>query len=380
MEQSISEVPKVSPEQVGHDFRNKTYEIKSTRINVSWKEFSPIPKEPKEGKPLAEIPQDEAILFLPGWSAKTAETINHLTQAFANDSGRTALSITTRPEKVVPDSLYKEAAAIRNLIVEKGLRKIILAAHSEGGIKAVDLISILQKDQNIKVEGLILLDPVGLYEQGKMELALKFSLDTLISTSITLTKNLRKNPSLILKYLQASSDIIFNMAKEMAKTKGIGYPAKLWSQIGEMAKANTHYQDVKCPVVLIQGADDPVSSADRIISKEERARYAQEAKERVDHARDLAKRFKTDRFSHDPAWRDERNQAVQKAFFPNSPDVHWLVPEKIGHHGLPYFREESISNASIGLLKRFLRTHQSPAQPASQPATVPASQGNTLQN
>lgn len=342
MEQSISEVPKVSPEQVRHGFRNETYEIESTRVNVSWKEFSPTNKE---------APQDEAVLFLAGWSAGTAKTLEHLSQRFAEDSGKKAFLVTTRPEKVVPDSLYKEAAAIRNLIVEKGLKKVIIAGHSEGGIKAVDLIDILQKEnQNIEIQGLILLDPVGLYEQRKMELVKKFSLDTAVTTPITLTKNLLKNPSLILKYLQASSDIIFNMAKEMAKTKVVGYPKKLLSQIREMAKANTHYADVKCPIVLIQGEKDPVSDHERVMPSAE-----------------------------DPKLLSGRRKILKDTFFPNSPQVDMLVPKKLGHHGIPHFRAELISKVSIGLLKRFLRTQQSPAQPIAQP-TAPASQGETSQS
>lgn len=348
MEQSVSEVPKVFPEQIKHGSQNKAYEIEGTRIDVSWKEFSPMSRE---GKPLAEISQDEAILFLPGWSAKAATTINYLTQSFANDSGRTALSITTRPEKVVPDSLYQEAKAIRNLMAEKGLKKIILTAHSEGGIKAVDLIYILQKENpNIEIQGLILLDPVGLYEQGEMELARKFGLDTLISTPITLTKNLRKNPALWLKGLRVTTDIIFNMVGEMVKAKGIGYPAKLWSQIKEMAKANTRYADVKCPVVLIQGEQDPVSDHKRVIP-----------------------------IKDGPKSLSGRSKILKDIFFPNSPRVDMLVPKKIGHHGIPYFREKSISNASLGLLRRFWETQQSHAQPIAQP-TAPASQGNILQN
>lgn len=334
MESPPSETPIVSPEQVKHGFQNKIYAIEGAKVNVSWKEFSPLSED---GKRLAEIPHDEAVLFLPGWSAKNAGTLSNLVQNFADDSKKSAFLITTRPKKIVPNSLYSESQAIRNLTVEKGLKKITLAAHSEGGIKAVDLIDILQRENpDVEIQGLILLDPVGLYKQGKMELAGKFSLDTAVSTPITLTRNLLKDPSLWLKGLQATSDIIFNIAKEMVKARGIGYPTKLWSQIAEMARENTHYQDVRCPVVLIQGEQDPVSSHERIIPTPE-----------------------------DPKSLPGRRKILKDTFFPNSPRVDMLIPKKNGHHGIPHFRAESISNASLGLLVRYWRTQQSLSQPTS---------------
>ena len=246
--------------------------------------------------------------------------------------GNQALSVTTRAEKVLPDSLYQEARAIRNMIVEKGLKKITLAGHSEGGSKAANLIDILQKENpDIDIGGLILLDPVGLYEQGKMELALKFSQDTMINTPTTLLRN----PSLTKKALQASSDIIFNIAREIKSTKALGYPKRISSQIGEMAKANTHYQDVKCPVVLIQGAKDPVSSAERVVPSNQ---------------------IIEPQTKEDESVLSQRRKILKETFFPNSPRVDMLVPEKIGHHGLPHFRSEQISKVTLGLLERIRRT------------------------
>lgn len=379
MEQPTSEVSKVPQKSVERNrniLQRRPYEIEGSKINVSWKEFSPTDKETS---------QDEAVLFLTGWSAGTAKTLEYLSQRFAEDSGKEALMTTTRPEKVVSDSLYKEAQAVRNLIVEKGLKKIIIAGHSEGGIKAVDLIDILQKEnKNIDVQGLILLDPVGLYKQNWAKFASRFTQDTLLNTPVTVLTNLAKDPSLFVKMLQAAGDIGMNIAKDIAATnlKDGTYFRKLYLQVKEMTKKNTHYQDVKCPVVLIQGAQDPVSSPDRIVSKEERIRYANEAKERADKARkyrkSLPKEDKTiPRWPNDPNWADEINQAVQKVFFPNSPYVKALVGTKIPHHGIPHFRSDSISKVALGLLRRYWKAQESLAQPTI-PAT--ASQGETLRS
>jgi pimeloyl-ACP methyl ester carboxylesterase len=323
---------KTYPEQAKHNSQSKTYEIEGAKINVSWKEFFPTNKD---------APQDEAILFLPGWSAGTAKTLRHLSQRFAEDSGTNVLSITTRTEKVIPDSLYEEAKAIRNLIIEKGLKKITIASHSEGGIKAADLIDILQKEnQDIDIQGLILLDPVGLYEQNRAKFTVTFIQDITINTVGDLAGNLikdlllghselvRRDLQATVKGTQALTDVIANIAKEMAKTRITGYPKKIWSQISEMAKTNTHYQDIKCPVVLIQGEKDPVSSPEKVLP---------EKSESISEGREILK----------------------NAFFPNSRHVNLLVGKKIPRHGMYHFRPDSISNASLGLLRRYWRGQRS---------------------
>lgn len=321
--------------------RNQMYEIDGNKVTVSWKEFSPT----------KEHPTDEAVIFFPGWSAGNSKTLEDLTKGFAEDSGRKALSVTTRANEVIPDSLYQEAKALRQMIVEKGLKKLTLAGHSEGGTKAVNLVDILQRENpEIDIQGLILLDPVGLYEQGKFELARKFTTDTLVTTPITITKDVFKNPSLVRKGFQAGTDIIFNMVREMGSTRLVGYPKKLWSQISEMAKANTHYQDVTCPVVLIQGEKDPISSHKRVIPTDQ---------------------IVEPQTKEDPVILLQRRKILKETFFPNSPQVDMLVPRKVGHHGIPHFRSEQIAKVSLGLLDRYWRNANKPAvQTTTQNVTV----------
>ncbi|MDO8664796.1 MAG: alpha/beta hydrolase [Candidatus Liptonbacteria bacterium] len=299
------------------EIHSETVDVGGEKITVSWKEFSPAKN--------AEVPTDSAVVFFPGWSAGGAETLNHLTQRFAEESGNNAFSITTRAEKVIPDSLYQEAKAVREIIIEKGLKQITLAGHSEGGSKAVNLIDILQKENpDIFIRGLALLDPVGLYEQSQRELIGAFAKDTMVNTPATAAKNFLKDPSLTVKALQAGSDIIFNIAREI-KMGGMEYIARFHALL-EIAKANKRYAKVKCPVVLIQGEQDPVSSHDRVIPSEK-----------------------------DPVLLSKRREILKNTFFPNSPQVDMLVPKKIGHHGLPHFRADEVAKTSIYMLDRYWR-------------------------
>lgn len=317
---------------------NKQYEVDGRRIGVIVKEFSPS----------KEISPDGAVIFLPGWSAGTAKTLDQLNQRFAEDSGGKSYSITTRPEQVIPDSLYQEARAIQKFIEEKGLKKIILGGHSEGASKAADLIDILQRENpDIDVEGLIALDPVGLYKQGRSELVANFAVDSMVKTPMTLVgENLRhrvirvkrafrepsgmtiKNalvPRPITKdvflgtkrAISASLDIVGNMPKQLAP------PNRLSNQIEEMAEENPRYREIKCPVVLVQGAGDMVSSPGRVIpDKEDRKSWS------------------------------VRRRVLKETIFPNSSDVSMLVAQKYPRHGLPHFRPEQIVKVALYQLNR----------------------------
>lgn len=325
--ESVPEIPQKPAEQNKNIFQKRSYEIGDIKVKVSWKEFFPTDHE---------APNGEAVLFLTGWSAGTAKTLEDLSQNFANDGKKNTLLITTRPEKVAPNSLYTESEAIKNLIVEKDLRKITIASHSEGGIKSANLIDILQKESpDIEIQGLILLDPVGLYEQNWAKFASQFALDTTINTPITLAKNFLKDPSLALKGIEASSDIIFNIAREIATTgpKEGTYLRKLYLQVKEMAKKNTHYQDVKCPVILVQGTQDPVSSPEKVVPA-----------------------------AQNPKSISGRSAILKSLFFPNSPRVYMIGARKLGHHGVPHFRGKSISGAAFYLLGRSEREQASLGQ------------------
>lgn len=299
----------------------ETQEVDEYSIQLTSREFLPSTAE--------YIPVGEMVVFLPGWSAGGAKTLDTLCQELANNSKNKTLSMQTRSEEVDSEGLYlyREARAIKQLLLEQGIKKITIAAHSEGGIKAADLIDIFQNENpEITIEGLILLDPVGLYEQSPGELAKNFVKDSLVNTPLTVLRD-REDPGSLGKSLQAADDIVLNIAKEIIHS-GAGYKHRLESEIASMAKVNNHYQDVRCPVILITGANDPVSSADQILS---------------------GKREDADLLS-------ERQKILKDTLFPNSPHVDMLVPEKYGHHGLPHFRSKQIARAATYLLGRYRHT------------------------
>ena len=296
------------------------YEADGHKVEITLKEFVPM----------HEVSEDKALIFFTGWSASDAKTLEYLSGRFAVDADSKVLQVRTATEGIRSGALRGEArAVVEKIIRERGLKEITIASHSEGGVKAANIIDILQKgNPDVEIKGLILMDPVGLYEQTPRELVSAFAADSLIATPKTILTNvLNKKPAtgrglLIKQGLQAATDIVFNAMREIRRAK-LDFPEKFRGQIAGMAGADENFEKVKCPVVLIQGAADPVSSHEKVLPSET-----------------------------DPRNLTARSEILKKAFFPNSPRVDMLVPEKLGHHGLPHFRPEEISRASLYLLKR----------------------------
>ena len=322
--------------QISKDSTSKDYNVEGTSIRVGWKEFSP--KGPaKAGK---------AVIFLTGWAVnEKSKSIQDLSQGFADSSQATSYAVQTRADKPALDSLEKEAEAVKRFIKEKGINEVILAGHSQGGIKAADLAVMLQEEEGVKVDGLILMESVGLYNQTDLTSAfIKDAGKTFVdSTASVLGSIKKKRPSFDLanKGSRAGIDIVEGILKEAANSTLHlqSYKKRLVKEVAEMSHANPKLRDVKVPVVMIQAAQDLVSNIERIVPPYEvKANATQE-----------------DGMNRLIEQRKARENYIQQNYFPNSPDVRLIVPTKIPHHGLPLFRSQSVANAAIGLLERSQR-------------------------
>lgn len=106
------ETTEVGLEQNNKGVGRKKYEIEGTGIDVSWKEFRPKKEMP--------IKSDQAVIFLTGWGVdERSKSVQDLAQAFADHSDGAALAVQTRPDVNIPESLRKQAEAIREMIRER---------------------------------------------------------------------------------------------------------------------------------------------------------------------------------------------------------------------------------------------------------------------
>lgn len=165
----------------------KTYDTEMGPVEVTWERFDASAHNAEHKKEQLA----KAVLFLPGW-AMTAESksIQPLSQSFADYADAPVYELFTFANKVPEsDMLHSEAEAIRKFIEENGLNEIVITGHSQGGDKSIDLVTLLQeKNPEINVKGLVLMDSVGLHGQGEGELAAKFAKDSMIDTPTSVAK------------------------------------------------------------------------------------------------------------------------------------------------------------------------------------------------
>lgn len=324
----------------------KLYQIESGEtIEVTAKTFDYLPKDAEPTSESRETEQN--VVFLPGWKmAADSAAVEKLGTAFAERSRGKAFAVTTRSEEMpaAKDGLYKEAMAISRFIKEKGLTNVVLAGHSQGGDKAIDLATILQQDPELRLKGLLLLDAVGLYEQEPKSLAKDFVRDSLLNTPVTMFKKLFKNPGAVSQSLKAGNSIVGGIFKEMAKS-GSKSLERMKGEVQTMARQNPRLNQIQVPVILMAGVEDLVSDPGKIIPQGEEERI-------------LAEWEQKDAEAGTETFIDPREKFLQEEVFPQSPYIRMVVPEKMGHHGLPLFRSESVANASLYLLKRFERRSQ----------------------
>jgi pimeloyl-ACP methyl ester carboxylesterase len=313
----------------------KSYTLESGEtIHLTSKEFTPKKSE------FSEKESQQTVVFLPGWAMSgDSLAITGLGQAFAEQTGNATYAISSQTEGVPhsEESLYREAHAIAKFIKEKNLTEVTIAGHSQGGSKAIDLVSLLQNDPELRIQGLILIDSMGLYEQGAANLAGSFAKDSMVNTPITMVKKSISKPSVMKQGLQAANAVVAGIGRKLISGK-LNAPTILKTEIQTMAQSNPRMKEVTVPTIIISGSEDPISHPDKIVSPDEEARI-----------------IATWEDEDDMTYKNSREEYLKQNQFPNSPYTRMIAPEKLGHHGLPFFRPESVANASLYLLKRAQR-------------------------
>jgi hypothetical protein len=194
---------------------------------------------------------------------------------------------------------------------------------------------IQENNPHINIKGLILLGPVGLYEQKASELTKNFIKD-IIKTPKT------KNSADI------AIDSIFDILEEISRA-GIDYPKILLEDIKEMAALNKKTSAIKAPIILIQGEKDLVSKPDKIIPLKNREEFDRKKEGRYQESK------KQNNNDGKTPYVDEREEYLKKSLFSSSPYVKMIIAKKLGHHALPFFRPEDVVKSAIYLLDRYHR-------------------------
>jgi pimeloyl-ACP methyl ester carboxylesterase len=330
----VSETFSPTPAEVGGE--KKTYSLESGhRVEVDSKIFHPSP----EVKARSENLPHDPVVFLPGWAMQAGfKSMEKISQSFADYSRRETFTVTSRVDESSANSLEEEAQAIAKFIKEKGLTRFSLAGHSQGGDKAILIAAILKNDPDIKIDGLILFDSVGLYDQGDLDLVAKFTSGSLLGTPKGIIQELftqssakKRGSSFAPDAIQSGKDLLQGMGAEIKRSK-LSYPKRIRDEVQQMADLNTKTAEVNVPVILISGTADTVSEPGQILAQGDQP---------------------------GEGWQEitDREKVLQEKYFRSSPYVRMVVPEKLGHHGLPLFRSDSAARASLYLIERSKRPH-----------------------
>jgi pimeloyl-ACP methyl ester carboxylesterase len=300
------------------------YEIRDNEIGLNWKRFLP------DNNKSEELNSDSAILFLPGWSiTEKAESIKPLCQEFANYSKKQTYAVKTRAEKITPDAMNIEAEAVSRMIVDKNLKDLTLIGSSLGGVETLHLAGLMaDKNPEIKINGVVLLDAMSLYKQEIPALAKNYLKET-----VNTKKSLDNPPYFSEKdqvreqYKKYVQDGVSEKLKEIFRSN-INYPKRTLAQIKDMVKLNPYLSSINVPIVLINGEQDFLSQPEKIVPDLENKDYK------------------------------EREQFLKENIFTSSPYIRMIVPEKMGNHNLAYSRPESVAHSALYLLERWNRDQE----------------------
>ncbi len=183
-----------------------------------------------------------------------------------------------------------------------------------GAIKAIDLVSLLQKDSQVRTEALFLLDPVGLYDRHGFILAKRFLQNAfLVKKEVEKQKDSKNWSSIKIKEKidEVNQDFLPGILDGMKKATGpIDYLRRLLGEIKEMSVKNLKDKEIRIPVFIIQGKREIVSEPEKT---------------------DVEKLFK------------------------QSPYFKRFLGDEWGIHGLALFRQKQITTICFYLAKRALR-------------------------
>ena len=302
----------------------RKYETEAGGVELKYKEFAPVKTKSES---------DEVILYLPGAALDPdSKSVQALTQEYANYSNTRAFSVTTRIDNPdVSDSQFPQSDAVRKFIIENKLRAITVVGNSQGGVKAVDLVYLLQKENpDIKVNGLVLIGSGGLYEQDPKKLLQNFFKDATVDTPKNLIKTGLTKPreSFIGPAVQVGSDVTAGIVKEAWRA-----PRELLKRMkleaADAARRNHRAEEIEAPVVIVSGTLDSVFDHKEIIppDAEDQSLLSQQ----------------------------KRGEELKSKLFRKTKDIKVVTAQKAGHHGVQYFRPEALAKTTLYLLDRMKR-------------------------
>lgn len=292
---------------------SKQIESSEGMVEIKLKTFSP--ERQAETK---ETDKKTATIFLPGYSARPDNgSLKGLNEYFATCGKQDVHCISTRMEHHThPNSLYNQAEAVATHIQDSGIEEVTLIGYSNGGAKAIHLAKIIkERNPEIEMRGLVLMNAVSIYEQDSKQIKLNFFAS---GKQVSWERYMWKK-------IQGGAEIAGAAIKEIIRSGVTSYKERTEHDINQMAQLNPSAQSIDIPIVLIYGKEDKVTNP---------YKFAPDVNDE-----DLRK----------------IRQYLKNELFQNSPGVYLVTGEKEGHHAMPELRNEEVAKAAFYLLQRHHR-------------------------
>lgn len=363
----------VDRRRIESGWQSQIVEVNGAKVELSWVESKPKGKE--------NVDPTRAVINISPWSwAAEMPIIRNGGQKIADRFGENTYTISTRTDKIHPEALFTESQGIAQFITERNFREVTIFGHSEGGIKAVDLAAILQANNpQVKINGVVLLDPMGMYSRDIADLAGSFFNDTR-KVGPEEFKRAQKLPpeGMVLQFLLSLwQDLRFF---------GLQYPKAVQEELKAMARPNPRLSQIKAPVLLLTGERDYISDFRRYFSKDEVEKrlksvlsdeqlrswidseskwekLPQEERDKFGSKEEFVKHYMQAYRKHEELVRmsKARNQYLRENILPQAENASFILATKpaASHGGLPDTRFESVIRVAKRIFPRFRR--QSPS-------------------
>lgn len=294
---------------------------------LAWREFQPVHTE--------NLNRQEAVIHFGGWGqASWQSDIEDLCTELANASGATTYALDTQ-EDSYPFWASQQAVVTKGFINAKQLKEVTISAYSLGIVPALELAKRLERENNVHVKGIILMDAT-LNNESPAAIATHFAQEGMAKPQYPKDMSVEEIAAMeVLKdWGMEELRIELKRKEELAGGK-ISLLKRTMEELKEVATIEENAKEVKAPIVLINGARDRVSRPESIIPRDTRK-------------------------DDEPGYLlgAQREEYLKHRYFPNSSYVRMIVAEKLGNHSLPSNRPEDVARAGIFLINRSYRGEQ----------------------
>lgn len=311
---------------------------RGNEINVTWRRFLPLAKAPDA--------VNKAVMYIPGWVMQAdAVSVEDLPQAFADASGTLAFAIDTH-SKTPQDDYREDMRATVKWILASGIKDWTFAGHSNGAIKAVELALLLKElrgtDQEIKINGLVLMDSTHMYDQNPAILAAN-------TIKVGAQEKIYEEPN---KASRAAGPELIKALKERINYSGrIGYLKVFLNQLRDMSRINPRVSEIDVPVVAFTSDKNPIANYKKVAPVNALSvrpfKTTQAQREAMTEQQRLQREQRTTaNLQNAVENKHKRQQYLQENRFTSTPNIHVIVPRGY-HNTLPVRRFESTAKAGL---------------------------------